>query len=219
MKKGISEATIGILIILSLVAIMWYYTKIYTPSCFIDPYNPNCTCPEGYKKVYVPWLGKDRWTCENESALVLDPDSPTFEQDAVEFAKNYLSTYCGDVCGKITCGDMSPCVQGLPPEGKDYCIEATYGYSEDGKRKALIKCMKVTKRDNYGRVLSSIDIWSMNFYVESETGEPVTSDYIKSLNYCYNEQTQKKCTLPEVCEYYGNPDWCIGKLPLRIISQ
>ncbi len=67
MKKGISEIVIGILILLSILAVMLYNIKTYIPSCLIDPYNPHCICPEGYKKVYISWQGKDRWICENEN--------------------------------------------------------------------------------------------------------------------------------------------------------
>jgi len=174
-------------------------------NCEKTPFDKNCYCESGSRKIYVPFLGVPKWSCENIEQLLIDPESPTFKEDAIGFAKNYLSTYCNDVCGEIECGDMSPCENGLPPLSKDYCIEAVYGYGSDGNRLANIRCL--TK---------NMAIWEMNFYVESETKTPATTNLLINNNYCYNPQTNKKCTLKEVCEHYDNPEWCVGKLPLTV---
>jgi len=237
MKKGISETTIGILILLLVVG-GFLYAKTYNPSCTFDPYNPNCTCPEGYRKIYVPWLGEDRWSCEKIENLVLDPESPTFEEDAKEFVKNYLLTYCGDICTDLDCG--IECGRGnVPVDGNNKCISSVYGYGEEGKRTVNVECRVITEWSDGGiscnsnsdcgewewcykgecRLPSSgFSPWRMQFLVESETGKPVTYKVFSSSNYCYNPDTNKKCTLPEVCEEYGNPDWCVPNLPLEIID-
>ncbi|MHA1866398.1 MAG: hypothetical protein ACTSWZ_07820 [Candidatus Heimdallarchaeaceae archaeon] len=183
--------------------------------CREVPYDPNCYCKEGERKVSVPYF-VPRWTCEKLENLLLDPDSPTFEQDAINFVKVYLFRYCGDTCGSIECGDWSYCIQGNPPEGKDECIDVAYGYTEFPGRFALIECRVVTERDEQGRPLSGYTKWAMNFYVESETGVPKTMDVWKYNNFCMSPDGKKKCTLPEVCSFYNNPDWCVPNLQLEI---
>ena len=186
--------------------------------CMYAPYDENCICPDGERKIYVPWVGVPRWSCENVENLVLDPESPTFEQDAIDFTKAYLNQYCGDICSDLSCGDMSTCIQGIPPEGKDKCIEATYGYDESGNRLANIECKVVTEWDSSGRATTGYISWGMEFYVESETGQPMTRDIFITNNFCYNTETETKCAMPEYCEYYNNPDWCVGNLPLEIVD-
>jgi len=240
MKKGISETIIGILILLLVVG-GFLYAKTYNPSCTFDSYNPNCTCPEGYKKVYMPWHGKDRWTCEKIENLILDPDSPTLEQDAIEFTKNYLSTYCRDICTDFNCG--TKCGKGIVPiDGDNKCINSIYGYGAGDKSFELtvnVECRVINEWSDRGiscnsnsdcgewewcykgecRLPSSgFSPWRMEFLIESDAGNPVTLDIMKQNNYCYNTDTNKKCTLPEVCEEYGNPDWCIPNLPLEVID-
>jgi len=56
----------------------------------------------------------------------------------------------------------------------------------------------------------------MWFYVEGKEGTPITNRLYLNNNYCYNIETETKCATSEYCEYYNNPDWCIGNLPLKV---
>ena len=185
-------------------------------TCLEAPFDKDCYCPEGYRKVSVPWLGIPRWTCENISALLLDPESPTFEQDAINFVRNYLEKYCYEICDGIECGDMDLCIQGIPPSGKDRCIEAVFGYGKEGKRMVSVECKVVTEWYPDGKPKSGYSLWGMNFYVESETGVPVTNELLARNNFCYNKEEGSICTLPYVCEEKGNPDWCYPYLELEL---
>jgi len=203
----------GVFAIVMLIAIPGLGSSIIskitkTPkTCLEAPYDEKCYCPVGYRKVPVGWFGISRWTCEDLSALILDPESPNFEQEAIDFTINYLENYCYDICSEIECGNMDACILGNPPEGKDKCIEASYGYG-DGRRMAYIRCNVVSERYPDGKPKESYTSWSMNFYVEGENGTPIIRKLLAPFNYCYNKETGKMCTLPYVCESRGNPDWC-----------
>jgi len=215
----VAIAVIGVLLIPGAVGSITSIFSSEPQPCDTAPYSSNCICGENERKIDVPWLGIPKWACENVEQLILDPESPTFEQDAIDFTQAYLSQHCGAVCSDLSCGDMSTCVQGNPTYPNEYCINAVYGYDSEGRRSVNIECIKVTEWDSSQRPMSGIIPWRMQFLVESETGQPVTYQVFMSDNYCYNEQTETKCAMPEYCEYYNNPDWCVGNLPLEIMPQ
>lgn len=142
--------------------------------CSMTPYSTDCLCNSDERKVSVPWGGLPRWYCETLDDLLLDPDSPTFEQDAIDFAGAYLDRHCGSVCTDLSCSSGT--------------IEAVYGWGVEGFRLANIEC-RVELEPGTGFVP-----WRMNFLVESETGVPVAYEFFK--NYCYDPAYTNKCEPP-----------------------
>ncbi len=212
-------------------------------SCSWAPYDENCVCEEGERKVSVPWLGKPKWSCENIENLLLDPESPTFETDALAFAENYFSIYCGSVCTDFACGAKTFC-NGFtnPTDGTNECIEAVYGHDAQGSRLVNLQCIQTTEWNSMNqqcfdnsdcdslaycyqgdcvRRATAISPWKLNFLVESETNIITTSEVHVISNYCYNAETGKQCMHQSICDYYiektGSADWCVGDLPLIIV--
>ncbi len=132
----------------------------YHTLCNISPYDPNCICAESYKKISVPSV-IPKWNCEYEN-LFLDPNSSTFQQDAIEFVKNYLTKYCGDICSDLSCGGGELCYistdsgsgwernKEYPNPDDPFCIEALISYTDDGKRNVHVRCEKATKFEVIG---------------------------------------------------------------------
>ena len=144
--------------------------------CRETPNNPDCYCPEGYDKIPVAssfWEVFGKWYCE-ESELMLDPDSPTFEQDSIDYVQAYLSSNCDDDCYNIAC------------EGGE--IVANCGQIGTGKRLVNVECNIMTSPD------SGYTQWKMMFYVEGLTTVPKTESIFD--NYCYNEERTTKCEPP-----------------------
>lgn len=193
-------------------------------SCEDTPYDAKCICEVGIeRKISVPWLGIPRWDCEVLEDLLIDPESPTFESDAILFAEEYLSRWCGSIATDFTCG-TTDCVQGNPTFPNNRCISAGFGYGANGERIVNVECIEVTEWDEQNRPTSGRIPWRMQFYVESTTGTPKTM--FPESNYYYNESTGQKCTEQSVCDYYyanpsqytiDNPNWCVGDLPLDVI--
>jgi len=152
-----------------------------TESCLTTPYDSKCNCAEGFRKIYVPWMSIPKWSCEELDALLLDPESPTFQEDAIVFVKAYLTEHCGDVCGDIYCGEL--CEEGHPYIcEQDLYMKAGFGYDKHGRRLVLVECIRVLTRDEEGRAKSGTTPWTMSFLVESATDTPLA--YKVQQNYC-----------------------------------
>ncbi len=216
-------------------------------SCEDTPYDVDCFCEAGIeRKISVPWIGVPRWSCETLGELLIDPESPTFEADAIAFSEEYLSRWCSTIATDFTCG-TGVCVTGTGPIYPiNKCLTAGFGYNIEGARSANIECVEqktwqtpqgeLTHEEAlaiYGNQPNA-DIWPssgslpwrMFFFVESETGTPKTM--FPESNYYYNADTKQKCTHSSYCDYVyaqvpqdpftiENPDWCVGDLPLDVI--
>ncbi len=195
-------------------------------SCEDTPYDPDCVCELGVeRKISVPWLGIPRSDCEVLADLLIDPESPNFEAEAIAFAEEYLSRWCSNIATDFSCGDAaSECIQGNPIWPNNKCIQAGFGYNASGERIASIECIEVTEWDSQNRPVKGNLPWRMRFQVESTTGVPTTM--FPESNYYYNADTQQKCTHQSVCDFIyanpnqftiDNPNWCVGTLPLDVI--
>jgi len=182
-------------------------------SCEDSPFNPECICP-GERKISVPWLGVPRWSCENIEQLIIDPESLTFEQDALNFVTEYLTLHCGDTCTDLSCGDICgrtvdgefiPSATPIFPD--DRCISAVFGFGSGGERVVNVECIVITERDSQNRPRSGTIPWRMSFFVESATGTPRTRSV--SSNYCSDPE------VTEICE----PPLEVVSAPLSIFSE
>jgi hypothetical protein len=171
-----------------------------TGSCEDWPYDPDCWCPPGDRKVYVPIHGIPKWTCETVDDLLIDPDSPTFEEDAIEFVQEYLDLWCGppNCCTDLSCGESMCEYGGLPPEGEDRCIAAVFGWGYAGSRIVNVECNIITEWDEYGQPSSGYYSWRMNFFVESETGTPEVCSIIIDHNFCLSPDAEEICEYPDL---------------------
>lgn len=247
MNKLLMYGIIGIIIIgmvfvmfPSLGSSIWSSVTDQPSSCEETPYAENCYCLEGERKISVPWMGVPRWSCENIEQLLIDPESSTFEEDSLVFVEDYFGKYCGNVCTDLSCGMLCEDGTSTPTDGSDRCMNAVYGYGSQGARLVNIECMVVTEwSESMGECTSNEDCsgwyycyngeckrpdggvcpWRMNFFVESETDTPTTLEVLSWTNYCYNAETDKKCCHQSICDYYENPDWCVGSLPLNIVPN
>jgi len=184
--------------------------------CDDSPYDPNCVCPEGSRKIYVPWLGVPKWNCEVVEDLILDPNSPTFHEDSIKFVRNYFEKYCGSVCGDLSCGELCDPSNPVTCSGDKYMV-AAWGYDNKGRRIVNVECRVVTDRYPDGSEKEGYNKWQMFFIVESPTKVPVVQSIFIHNNFCYNKELGKKCVHQSICEQFGNPEWCVGNLPLEII--
>jgi hypothetical protein len=195
-------------------------------SCENAPYDAKCTCGSGERKISVPWLGVPRWDCENLELLLIDPESPTFEDDAISFTKNYLEYYCGSICTDLSCGSTCQGEGGFDSthpsdESENPCMAAVYGYGVEGERLVNIECVEVEEWYADGNPKSGTCPWRMFFFVESETNNPKAYPFMD--NYCTNPERTKLCTTQQQCDYWksvhpGEDDsWCIGLLPIDVI--
>jgi len=159
-KAGIIITVTVVVLVMLVMQIPWVIAGWYSSVtgqetfCNSDPYNEKCVCNINQRKISVPWLGIPRWHCETLNELILDPDSPTFEQDAISFAKQYLQRYCGSVCVDLTCGGN---ICGCPLENPNCgtfasshpiypiqsCISASWGWGSTGERLTNIECLKM----------------------------------------------------------------------------
>lgn len=222
-------------------------------TCSDAPYNTECYCFTGYRKTYVPWLGVPRWHCEKLEALLLDPDSQNFETEAVNFVQSYLANNCGniwtDACNGVYCGctpenpDCDAYASSHPIYPNNACISPVFGYGNTGARLVNVECVVMTTWGTpqgelmheealiiYGnqpneniRPSSGTCPWRMQFFVESETQIPTTLEVLSRSNYCYNSETEQKCTHQSICDYYvgrdGSADWCVGDLELIVLPN
>jgi len=90
---------IGVVFFPDLVNSIWTTVTGQEVSCDDAPNNPNCYCTEGFNKIEL--LGFYKYYCESEN-LMFDPQSPTFESDALAFAKAYLYEHYPE-CDSIEC--------------------------------------------------------------------------------------------------------------------
>ncbi|RLJ00635.1 MAG: hypothetical protein DRP06_01705 [Candidatus Aenigmatarchaeota archaeon] len=247
----------GGLIILSVITLFFIFpglgasiwsTIANQPShCSETPYDSECYCEQGERKIYVPWVGVPKWSCENVEQLLLDPESPTFEEDAIKFAQDYLALYCGDVCTDLDCGPVCEYYDKttnstIKNEWEDRCIDAVWGYGNSGARLVNIECKVVTEWEYsstpcevesdcnglawehcyQGRCVmqkGGYNPWRMEFFVDSETEIPTTLEVFSRDNYCYDVGTNKKCAHQSVCNSENNLDLCVGDLPLTIVPN
>lgn len=191
-------------------------------NCEIDPYNTLCVCNADERKIDVPWLGLPKFDCEVVQNLIIDPESPTFEDDAISYAQSYLSNNCG-ICGDLSCGNPCgilidgqwvPSANPIYPE--DRCISAVFGYGAEGERVVNIECVVVDEWGPQNQALSGYILWRMNFFVESETMIPNT--YPNMDNYCLNDEQTQRCTYQEYCDMAGGAEWCVPDLPMEVVS-
>lgn len=222
-KAGIIIAVTVVVLLMLVMQIPWavagWYNSVTGQETFCnsDPYNEKCVCNLNQRRVYVPWIGIPRWHCENLAELILDPESPNFEYEAIAFVKQYLNRYCGSVCTDLQCGGS--CIGANPTYPETRCISAVFGYGSTGERLVNVECVEVTEWDSQNRPSSGTLPWRMNFYVESATQTPVTIAVHIQSNYCLNPERTTKCTHQSFCEAYGNPDWCVPQLPLEVRQE
>ena len=213
--------------------------------CDDAPYDSECVCVEGDRKVPVPWLGIPRWSCETLEELLIDPDSPTFESDALQFTEDYLTRFCGfegaNICTDISCGE--PCVGTGPVFPINRCKQPSYGWSTQGARLVNVECIEITEwstpqgemtheealavfgnepnaniRESSGKLP-----WRMSFFVESPTGTPTTLELFAWANYCLNPEQTISCTSALHCQQREDigqgGDWCVPELPMNFIPN
>ena len=209
-------------------------------SCEDTPYAENCICGEGERKVSLTVTGLTRYICEDLEQLLIDPDSPTFESDAIQFSEDYLVRYCGfegeNICTNLSCGSLCP--SGFPTPGfpENKCIDATIEASTTGGRIVRVRCFEVTEWDTPQGILtheqtlnafgsepnSEITLakdrvpWSVHFFVESETDIPSAWEVMSQSNYCISQDRTMKCGTETAC---GNSTSCTPALPMNIIEQ
>jgi len=170
--------------------------------CDITPYNPDCTCNPGERKEKLPYGRLTRWDCVVTDDLILDPDSETFQSDAIQYVKDYLGLYCGDICGDINCldpnmSDEAFCLYaGSPPTGYDRCMSADIGVGPTGGRLANIECKTVLEWYPDGSPKSGKIPWRMNFFVESPTHTPSMYSFWKSYCVGYVGDNLTRCEPP-----------------------
>lgn len=179
-------------VVLAVVLIAWF-TPIrgllffgQPVSCEVNGYDSDCYCSEGEDKIFVPWVGVDRWDCENPNWLLLDPASSSFEEDAVDWVRNYLSAYCGDVCTleyTNDCGSVCYSNNDLTVDNPR-CMVSSFGYGASGERTVNVECDIATQFDSEGRPTNGYTPWRMIFYIESETGTPLVEPPYTEDNYC-----------------------------------
>lgn len=185
--------------------------------CDDDPFSlaGECFCDEGERKVTFGSSGfvwEERSICEELEALLIDPDSPTFESDAIQFSEDYLIRHCGsegvNICTdeSLQCGD--PCIGSTPTFPDNKCVAPSYGFSDSGGRIANIECVRIDEWEviatgekitheealsRYGnqstneiRVSSGTLPWRVWFFVESETDVMEGWELMAEQTYCYN---------------------------------
>lgn len=170
--------------------------------CREDHWNTDCICDAGERKVAIGYA----FTCENVDRITIDPESPTFEEDSIEFVDSWFTTSCGDIFQGLECGGV--CSEARP----DLCTAdrymiASWGYSNN-RRIVVIECV-----DN----VNSNSPWRVLFYVESATDTPMATGAASARNYYYNPTQDQVCATQEYCDYHGNPTNCNGLLPIEII--
>ena len=217
-------------------------------SCEDTPYNPACTCETGVeRKISVPWIGVPRWSCENIEELLIDPESPTFETDALSFVQEYLRRNCGEIALNMSCGEICSATNPSGCHEPEY-ISAVFGYGSQGARVVNVECVNVNEWDDSGEQCSTHDNctgsyyaciegtckrqksgtipWRMQFFVESETDTPTVQEVFVQSNYVYNAALEQSCAHSSYCDYvYANPTqytidhpgWCVGDLPLNVV--
>lgn len=198
-KRGISPILIGIIVVSVIMGLIFggiFLVKAITPtiSCDDAPYNEDCFCPEGTRKVSVPLLGIPRWNCENLEQLILDPESLTFEEDAKNFVVAYLRRYCGTVCTDMTCGTNKLCTNYNSPDSVDACIDVASGHTSSGERIVNVECRVILERDELGRPKSGTIPWRMNFFIEGPTELPKVYPFFS--NYCVDPDKTERCEPP-----------------------
>lgn len=260
MVKG-NKILIGgltILIVLGLIAFIFFPGLIESigalitgsqNSCEDAPYQENCFCGEGERKVSVRWGGLDRWSCEVLEQLLIDPDSPTFESDAIQFTESYLTRYCGfegaNICTDLSCGN--PCGDGRtgPEYPVNKCKSAVFGWSVQGARIVNMECVEITEWNHrptnqnftheealaeFGnqpnsdlRIGGGYTPWRMEFFVESKTNIPTTVEAFARANYCTDPAREILCGTTLHCELNENEaeegDWCRPELPMNFIPN
>lgn len=212
-------------------------------SCEDAPYSSDCFCPEGDRKVFVPWNGLDKWSCETLAELIIDPESPTFESDALSFTEAYLVRHCGfegaNICTDLSCGE--PCGLGIsgPNFPNNKCKTAAFGFIASGAREVNIECVVINEwstpqgimtheqalaafgntANNDIRPASGVLPWRMNFFVESETSLPQALEVMAQSNYCVNPAQTLSCGTQSLCDFQNAqvPGVCTPALPIEIV--
>ena len=226
-KTPIKLGTVTIIAVL-LIALLWVFDSGVIDniqlgadptikSCVETPFNDDCYCAIGYDKIPVSksFWQYGKWYCE-PTDLFLDPDSPTFETDAIEYVQGYLSQNCGDTCVDLECGgscrlqdhDGSSFGSTHPTYPNDRCISAVYGQGSSGERIINVECVVITEWDSENRPSSGTIPWRMNFFVESAEDEPKAYDFFS--NYCSNGIT--RCEPPVTIVPYTAPLSIFGML-------
>lgn len=191
-------------VVLAVVLIAWF-TPIrgllffgQPVSCEVNGYDSDCYCSEGEDKIFVPWVGVDRWDCENPNWLILNPASDNFEEESVVWIQDYLSAYCGYDCDTEylnSCGSVCESPNDLTVDNPR-CMLASWGYGNNGERLVNVECQITTEFDSEGRPVSGYTPWRMMFYIESETGTPLVEPIYEDMNYCINLNTGIRCDPP-----------------------
>ena len=69
--------------------------------CELAPFASNCICDDSTEKYETQYMYPTRYICE-PLEKILDPDSPTFTTDAIQYAQNMLSSKYPE-CDTISC--------------------------------------------------------------------------------------------------------------------
>lgn len=161
------------------------------PYCGDAPYNPSCVCNSDENKKGVAWNGIQtetnpmKYYCENVD-LLLDPDSPTFEQDALSFANNHLTSNYPE-CDSINACPVEP--------------EVGVGYTNFGKRFVTVQCREI----DAGRVLT---FWHLYIDIEEE----ITSSSCMDLT---EFEPEEGAGTMEVNYYKEGPGYNLFELEIR----
>jgi len=204
--------------------------------CEKTPYDKDCICPEDSRKISTTWAFGGIQTCEVLEDLILDPESPTFEQDAVDFAKEYLSRYCGSICTDLECGPIKAILNEetgeiTTNEHGDRYMDAEWGVLGTGARTVNIECIYVTEwertqiicgtnadcDEDLGYVChddekicvsqrSGTVPWRMQFLVESPTEIPTVWEVYARSNGCFSPDGELRCAYESYCDYFIGRD-------------
>ena len=147
--KGIVIAVVALIVIgfvMQMTGILGSLESMVTPKpCDEAPYAGNCICASDEDRFAFGWSGLTRYICEPDIKL-LDPDTPTFEADAIAHAQSYLNENYAD-CDMISCDIEGTRIVSVLGQGKD-------------ERVALVECVDDVLDKTYWRVY--VDIYEGN---------------------------------------------------------
>lgn len=190
-------------------------------SCDDTPYDSKCICdPTTQRKISVPWIGFPRWSCENIGELLIDPESPNFETEAVSFVKQYLTTNCSSTCINLECGNICEGTTAFSKTHPTYpetkCMATTFGYGAQGARMANVECVNIDSWNTQNLPASGHISWRMEFFLESKSSVPNTLEAYASSNYCANSDLTKVCS----ADCSGKTEnTCVEELPMNLFPN
>lgn len=163
--------------------------------CESGRYNPSCICGEGYKKIEI--ISGGGWTCEREDS-VLNPESLTYEEEAIAYAKQRLMETFPD-CDSIECLGNSE-------------IIATVGQGWDGNRVALVECTDSSQGITFWTINPDIEDGSftkakcVNYYEKPSGVNDASMRIDNVIAWDEGRKIQIEGYFTSLCEYAGSAE-------------